>query len=56
MSINKVYDDRPNSIELKELETSWDYANNTYVDGIPEAFPHEHAASLSNGRQFTKKS
>lgn len=38
MSTNKVYGDRPNRIELKELETRWDYADPTYANGIPETF------------------
>ena len=38
MSTNKVYGDKPNSIELKELDTRWDYADETYADGIPESF------------------
>lgn len=39
MSTNKVYGDRPNSIDLRELETRWDYADPTYANGIAEAFP-----------------
>ena len=39
MSTNKVYGDRPNTIPLKELETRWDYDDDTYVNGIPEDFP-----------------
>lgn len=38
MSTNKVYGDAPNLIELKELETRWDYADQTYENGIPETF------------------
>lgn len=38
MSTNKVYGDRPNTIELVELETRWDYADPTYKDGIAEDF------------------
>jgi len=38
MSTNKVYGDRPNFIELKELETRWDYADSAYVSGISENF------------------
>jgi CDP-paratose 2-epimerase len=38
MSTNKVYGDRPNTIALKELETRWDYDDDTYADGIPEEF------------------
>ncbi|MEQ1826443.1 MAG: NAD-dependent epimerase/dehydratase family protein [Pirellula sp.] len=38
MSTNKVYGDRPNTIELKELETRWDYADPIYAHGIAEDF------------------
>jgi CDP-paratose 2-epimerase len=38
MSTNKVYGDRPNTIDLIELETRWDYADITYKDGIKESF------------------
>ncbi len=38
MSTNKVYGDAPNEIEMTELETRWDYADSTYVNGIPETF------------------
>jgi len=37
MSTNKVYGDRPNTIELVELETRWDYADPAYANGISEA-------------------
>ena len=36
MSTNKVYGDAPNEIPLRELETRWEYADETYRDGIPE--------------------
>jgi CDP-paratose 2-epimerase len=36
MSTNKVYGDRPNMIELKELDDRWDYADANYANGIPE--------------------
>lgn len=39
MSTNKVYGDRPNSIEMIELETRWDYHDTSYVNGIAESFP-----------------
>ena len=35
---NKVYGDAPNRIELREMETRWDYADPTYAEGIPETF------------------
>ncbi len=38
MSTNKVYGDRPNTIQLKESETRWDYADPLYEEGIPETF------------------
>jgi CDP-paratose 2-epimerase len=38
MSTNKVYGDRPNTIELKELSTRWDYADPAFEHGIPEDF------------------
>jgi CDP-paratose 2-epimerase len=38
MSTNKVYGDAPNRIEMNELETRWDYADDTYRYGIPEHF------------------
>ena len=38
MSTNKVYGDSPNEIALKELPTRWDYADETYANGIPETF------------------
>ncbi len=38
MSTNKVYGDAPNSIDLIEKETRWDYADSKYEQGIPETF------------------
>jgi CDP-paratose 2-epimerase len=38
MSTNKVYGDKPNTIQLKELETRWDYDDPAYADGIAETF------------------
>ena len=38
MSTNKVYGDRPNTIDLVEKETRWDYADPDYANGIPETF------------------
>lgn len=38
MSTNKVYGDAPNEIPLVELETRWDYADDSYSHGIPETF------------------
>ncbi|MBN2302299.1 MAG: NAD-dependent epimerase/dehydratase family protein [Lentisphaerae bacterium] len=36
MSTNKVYGDTPNLLLLRELETRWDYADDSYADGIDE--------------------
>lgn len=38
MSTNKVYGDAPNEIPMKELATRWEYADETYLNGIPETF------------------
>jgi len=38
MSTNKVYGDAPNRIKMKEMETRWDYDDETYIHGIPETF------------------
>ncbi len=38
MSTNKVYGDRPNSIQLTELESRWDYADDAFKHGISESF------------------
>ena len=38
MSTNKVYGDRPNTINLRELETRWDYDDPAYENGITEEF------------------
>lgn len=38
MSTNKVYGDAPNEIPMKELETRWEYADEAYLNGIPETF------------------
>ena len=38
MSTNKVYGDGPNKIDLDELNTRWDYAEEEFKDGIPESF------------------
>ena len=39
MSTNKVYGDRPNTIELIELPTRWEYADEAFVHGVAEDFP-----------------
>jgi CDP-paratose 2-epimerase len=39
MSTNKVYGDLPNTLRLVETPTRWDYADRTYLPGIPEHFP-----------------
>lgn len=38
LSTNKVYGDAPNELNLKELETRWDYADAQYHNGIKENF------------------
>ncbi len=38
LSTNKVYGDGPNHLNLKELETRWDYADPDYANGIAEDF------------------
>lgn len=38
MSTNKVYGDGPNKIDLKELDTRWEYADADFQSGIPETF------------------
>ena len=38
MSTNKVYGDGPNEINLKEMDTRWDYDDPTYEKGISESF------------------
>lgn len=38
LSTNKVYGDAPNNLNLVELETRWDYADEAYRNGIDETF------------------
>ena len=38
MSTNKVYGDKPNILNLIELETRYDYSDIEYQNGIPETF------------------
>lgn len=38
ISTNKVYGDAPNRIELRELDTRWDFADVAFEHGIPETF------------------
>ena len=38
MSTNKVYGDKPNTLNLVELETRYDYADAEYANGINENF------------------
>ncbi len=38
MSTNKVYGDRPNTLELVEKQTRWDFASPKYEHGISETF------------------
>jgi CDP-paratose 2-epimerase len=39
MSTNKVYGDRPNTLNLVETETRYDYADPAFANGIAEDFP-----------------
>ena len=39
LSTNKVYGDRPNTLELVETDTRWDFAGPEYAEGIAEDFP-----------------
>jgi CDP-paratose 2-epimerase len=39
MSTNKVYGDRPNNIQLREMATRWEYDDPQYSAGIAENFP-----------------
>ncbi|WP_235299284.1 NAD-dependent epimerase/dehydratase family protein [Portibacter marinus] len=38
MSTNKVYGDAPNSLNLVEKESRWEYGDKEYFDGIKESF------------------
>ncbi len=38
LSTNKVYGDAPNELNLKELDTRWDYADPEFFNGIKEDF------------------
>jgi CDP-paratose 2-epimerase len=38
MSTNKVYGDAPNEIPMTEQATRWEYADEHYMNGIPETF------------------
>jgi CDP-paratose 2-epimerase len=38
LSTNKVYGDGPNRVQLTETEHRWDYADETFRDGIDETF------------------
>jgi CDP-paratose 2-epimerase len=38
MSTNKVYGDAPNQLNLVELETRWEYADEEWKNGLPETF------------------
>ncbi|PSQ88420.1 MAG: NAD-dependent epimerase [Bacteroidetes bacterium QS_8_64_10] len=39
LSTNKVYGDRPNTLDLIEKETRYDFADDAYRNGIAEDFP-----------------
>ena len=38
MSTNKVYGDAPNRIQLKEMNSRWEYDDPRFINGIPESF------------------
>lgn len=38
MSTNKVYGDKPNTIDMVELDTRWEYSDPAFENGIPETF------------------
>jgi CDP-paratose 2-epimerase len=38
LSTNKVYGDAPNNLNLKELDTRWEYGDKEYFNGIKETF------------------
>jgi len=38
MSTNKVYGDRPNTLNLIEKDSRWDFADSKFENGIPEEF------------------
>ena len=38
LSTNKVYGDAPNKIQMKELDTRWDFDDANYINGISENF------------------
>lgn len=38
LSTNKVYGDAPNNLNLVERDTRWDYADESYYEGIKETF------------------
>lgn len=38
LSTNKVYGDAPNKIQMKELDTRWDFDDTNYINGISESF------------------
>jgi CDP-paratose 2-epimerase len=42
LSTNKVYGDAPNELQLVELETRWDYADDTQRHGIDERMRIDH--------------
>jgi CDP-paratose 2-epimerase len=43
MSTNKVYGDKPNRLALVECETRYDYADESFADGIDEDFGIDHS-------------
>ena len=52
MSTNKVYGDRPNTIALVELDTRWDYADETFAaEEFRRHFRSTSPSIRSSGRQ-----
>lgn len=43
MSTNKVYGDNPNRLDLHELEKRWDYADESYYNGVDESMSIDFA-------------
>ncbi|HEY5814281.1 MAG TPA: NAD-dependent epimerase/dehydratase family protein [Terrimicrobiaceae bacterium] len=39
ISTNKVYGDRPNTLQMEESALRWDFADPRFLNGIPEDFP-----------------
>ena len=42
LSTNKVYGDNPNKLDIKEMDSRWEYSGEFYKNGIHERFPIDH--------------